>query len=135
MNSDELVQLLQKSFHVTLGATTALVEVIQDPQKREQNLSKLRLEIDELLQEWSTNAKTTELEARNFVDGVLDQIRGQTNSNVSSPVESETNPSSTISKTQLDLQELTAQLAAIRTELEQLRSQSSNESTTAKKQT
>lgn len=135
MNSDELVQLLHKSFHVTLGATTALVEVIQDPQKREQNLSKLRLEIDELLQEWSTNAKTTELEARNFVDGVLDQIRGQTNSNVSSPVESETNPSSTISKTQLDLQELTAQLAAIRTELEQLRSQSSNESTTAKKQT
>jgi len=135
MNSNDLVQLLQKSFYVAVGATTTLTEAMQDPQKREQNISQLKVEIDELVQEWSAKAKTTELEARSFVNSVLDQINGQINSNGSSPGEPETKPSSTVSKTQLDLQELTAQLAAIRAELERLRSQSSNESPTVKKQT
>lgn len=122
MDSNNLVQLLQKSFHVTLGATAALVEVLQDPQKREQNLSKLRLELDELAQEWSQRGEVTEVEARNFVSSLLESgSQDDTQPDSGSLSSSTTTVADPI--VQLKLQELTAQLAAIRTELERLRNE------------
>lgn len=129
MDSTSLVQLLQKSFHVTLGATASLVEVLQDSQKREQNFSKLRLELSELAQEWSEKGEVTETEARNFVDNFLAQHGSQ--SSVQSPSETSTSTTTTAATTlsvanpdaQLELQELTGQLAAIRTELEKLQNE------------
>lgn len=123
MDSNNLVQLLQKSFHVTLGATAALVEVLQDPQKREQNLSKLRLELDELAQEWSQRGEVTEVEARNFVSSILEQSGGQDDTQPDSGSLSSSTTTVADPIVQLKLQELTAQLAAIRTELERLRNE------------
>ncbi len=129
MDSDNLIQLLQKSFHVTLGATAALVEVLQDPQKREQNLTKLRLELDELAQEWSEKGEVTEVEARNFVSSILEpqgeQANFQSGSGTSSPSSTTATPAAG-STAQVELQELTAQLAALRTELERLRNESNS---------
>ncbi len=68
MNSDNLTQLLQQRFRITLGATASLVETLQDPQKRNQNLSDLRSELNHLTQEWAEKGEVTEQEARNFVD-------------------------------------------------------------------
>lgn len=122
MDSNNLVQLLQKSFHVTLGATAALVEVLQDPQKREQNLSKLKLELDELAQEWSERGEMTEVEARNFVSSLLESgNQGDIQPDSGSLSSSTTTVADPI--VQLKLQELTAQLAAIRAELERLRNE------------
>ncbi len=124
MNSNHLLQVLQKGFHVSLGATSALVETLQDPQKREQNLSQLKSELSERLQEWEQKGLITEQEARNFVDSVLRQDH---NREGSSPAET---PSDTVARTptptappevQLEMQELTAQIAAIRAELEKRR--------------
>lgn len=124
MDSNNLVQLLQKSFHVTLGATAALVEVLQDPRKREQNLSKLRLELDELAQEWSQRGEVTEVEARNFVSSLLEQSGNQDDIQPGSgPLSSSAATTVADPIVQLKLQELTAQLAAIRTELERLRNE------------
>ncbi len=124
MNSTSLIQLLQKSFHVTLGATASLVEVLQDPQKREQNLSKLRLELTELAREWSEKGEVTEVEARNFVNNFLPH-ESQSPSTQSTPgtFSSTATPSAADPKIQLELQELTAQLGAIRAELERLQNQ------------
>jgi polyhydroxyalkanoate synthesis regulator phasin len=118
MNSETLIQLLQNGFRVTLGATASLIEVVQDPQRRQENLSKLRQEWSELSEEWAAKGESTEQDARNFVDTVLSQRRAQ------SPYPSTpTTPTPTAPSVQTELQELTAQIATIRAELEKLRSQ------------
>lgn len=125
MDSTSLIQLLQKSFHVTLGATASLVEVLQDPQKRGQNLSKLRLELSELAQEWSEKGEMTEVEARNFVNNLLSQSESQPSSTQFTSETSSSMSATSVAdpSVQLELQELTAQLAAIRAELEKLQNE------------
>lgn len=124
MNSDTVLRLLQKGFRVTIGATATLIEVLQDPQRRDQNLSKLRLELDQLAQEWAEKGEITEQEARSFVDTLMAQRR-----NVSDQAASETTVTTIATPVVspptevLELQELTAQLAAIRAELALLRQQ------------
>ncbi|MBE9179785.1 hypothetical protein IQ268_14540 [Oculatella sp. LEGE 06141] len=130
MNTDTALELVQKSFRVTLGATASLIEVLQDPQRRDENLTKLRLEFSQLAEEWAAKGEMTEQEARNFVDTILKQRASQSSSAdyaTTSPASPDTTAVSVsappASDVQLELQELTAQIAAIRTELEKLREQ------------
>jgi len=130
MNSDNLTQLLQQGFHITLGVTASLVETLQDPQKRTENLSQLRSELDQLGTELAAKGEMTEQEARDFISTLLNQVGKQQ----SSPTEgssSNVNPTSTQvapPDVQLEVQELTAQIAAIRTELEKLNNPDSSDS-------
>jgi polyhydroxyalkanoate synthesis regulator phasin len=125
MNSDSLIQLAQKSLRVTLGATAALVETMQDSQQREANLSKLKTELSQLAEEWEVKGESAEREARSFVDSLINQASSRvgqptppsTVSTIASPV-----PPADV---QQDLQDLTEQIAALRTELEKLRAQDS----------
>jgi polyhydroxyalkanoate synthesis regulator phasin len=117
MNPDTLIQTLQKGYRVTIGATALMLESLQDSQRREENFAKLRSDPNQLIEELAIKGETTEREARSFVDGVFSQ---QSNG-IPSPYEtSAPMPPRTVA-IQQDLQELTAQLAAIRTELERLR--------------
>lgn len=125
MNTDNLTQLLQQSFRLTLGATASLVEALQDPQKRTDNFDRMRSELSHLATEWAEKGEMTEQEARNFVNNLLNQLPNQ------SPGSTPGAYPSTVTTTkaappdvQLELQELTAQLSAIRTELENLQSDS-----------
>lgn len=120
--NNNLTNLLQQGFHMTLGATASLVETLQDPQKRTENLSQISSELGNMAHEWVAKGEMTEQEARDFVSNFLNQLRNQRPATQT--------PNSTVYTTstqvappevQLDLQELTAQLAAIRTELEKLR--------------
>ncbi len=120
MNSETLIHMLQKSFRVTLGATSSLIEVLQDPQKRNENLTKLQQEWSQLSEEWADKGAVTEQEARNFVDNLLSQRSGTGTTAASSYASSTTTPTAS-PDIQIELQELTAQIAAIRTELEKLR--------------
>ncbi len=128
MNSDNLAQLLQQGFHITLGATSFLIETLQDPQKREENLNKLQSDFSQLPQEWAQKGEMTEREARNFVDTILAQQNNASDSpkngdNPDSPTSSP--PASSAQPVQSDVQQeiqaLTAQIAALRAELENLR--------------
>lgn len=83
MNSDNLTQLLQQGFRVTLGATASLVETLQDPQKRNDNLDSIRSELSYLATEWAAKGEITEQEARNFVDNLLNQLGTQGRSSTS----------------------------------------------------
>ena len=132
MNSDNLTQLLQQGFRVTLGATASLVETLQDPQKQTDNLYQLRSELSQLADEWAVKGEMTEQEARNFVEHLLHQLGRSASTSESSPF-SVGDPyadsgESAPANVQLNLQELTAQLAAIRAELEKLRDSGSNPS-------
>ena len=132
MNSDNLLQLVQTGFRVTLGATASLVETLQDPQKQTDNLYQLRSELSQLADEWAVKGEMTEQEARNFVERLLYQLgrsastSGSSPSSVGNPYDDSGEPAP--ANVQLDLQELTAQLAAIRAELEKLRDSGSNPS-------
>ncbi|MBW4440842.1 MAG: hypothetical protein KME10_06330 [Plectolyngbya sp. WJT66-NPBG17] len=122
MNSDTVVRMLQKSFRVTLGATASLVEILQNPQRREANLTKLKLELEQLTREWAEKGEVTEQEARSYVDTFVAQRRGEMNSGTTVTTTATTVPTPS-PEVQLELQELTAQLAAIRAEVERLRTE------------
>lgn len=123
MDDTNLIALLQKSFHVTLGATAALMEALQDPRKREDTLARLRLDFNELAQDWEAQGAVTESEARRFVSNLFQQ--SSPSSSVQEASESSATPETVATSMQnlgiqSELQSLTSQLAAIRTELEKL---------------
>jgi polyhydroxyalkanoate synthesis regulator phasin len=130
MNSDTFAQLLRKGFRVTLGATATLIESLQDPQRREANFSKFATEVNQLAEEWESKGATTEQEARNFVDTLWRQQNGSpdSQSTYSDPTSAQSSQSASpaTADVQQDLQELTAQLAAIRAEIEKLRGQNNS---------
>jgi polyhydroxyalkanoate synthesis regulator phasin len=123
MNSNNFLELVQKGFRVTLGATASLVESVQDTQKREQNLELLKSDVNLVVQQLAEKGEITELEARTFLNSLMAQGNdaGTTQSYGSST--SATTPVTTVAQpdVQLELEELTAQIAAMRTELEKLR--------------
>jgi polyhydroxyalkanoate synthesis regulator phasin len=129
MNSNNLLQLLQTGLRVSLGATTSLVETLQDPQKREENLSQLRSELSQRIAEWEEKGLITEQEARSFIEAIWRQQSNQGSSaTTGTPTETPVTPPKTATSpnVQLEIEELTAQIAAIRTELEKLRNSGSN---------
>ncbi len=129
MNSNNLLDILQTGFRVSLGATTSLVETLQDPQKREESLSQIRVELSQRVTEWAEKGAVTEQEARRLIEQIWRQPSNpgsSTTTDATRPT-SATSPSSTTSpSTQLEIEELTAQIAAIRTELEKLRDSGSD---------
>lgn len=123
MNSDTLAQLLQKGFHVTLGATATFVETLQDPQRREANVSKLSSELSQLAEEWEAKGATTEVEARNFVSNLWQQSPTAPSSPPPAAAAPVVTPPDEV---QQDLQALTDQISAIRAEIERLRAEDSD---------
>jgi polyhydroxyalkanoate synthesis regulator phasin len=115
MNSETLIQNLQKGYRVTIGATASVIESLQDSQRREENFAKLRSDPNQLIEELAVKGETTEQEARRFVDSLFSQPSTPSAAPSSAPM-----PPQTVA-IQQDLQDLTAQLAAIRAELERLR--------------
>lgn len=144
MDTIDLEKLFQRGYYVTLGATSSLLEVIQDPTKREENFRRLGRSFDEITQELAEKGVTTEAEARSYVDKfVAQQVSGKTSTesevtslttvtttartvddsvpdNVSDKFEK---PNKTVKASMRDeIQELTQQLASLRSELQNLRS-------------
>ncbi len=116
MNSDNAIDLLKKGFHVTLGATSSLVESIQDPVKREENLAQLRMGPNEFAEVLAERGAVTEVEARKFVDNVVAQYKPDASSYSAGTASA--SPSTSIDSTlQLELQDLTKQLAELRAQL------------------
>jgi polyhydroxyalkanoate synthesis regulator phasin len=109
MNVDSLTNLLQQGFHLTLGATASLVETLQDPQKRTENLSQISSELSHLANEWAAKGEMTEQEARNFATNFLNQLQNQvpTTSEASGTTVTNTPTEVAPPEVQLDLQELT----------------------------
>ncbi|ACK67084.1 conserved hypothetical protein [Rippkaea orientalis PCC 8801] len=120
MNSNTLVQLLQQSFRIGVGATTSILETLQDPKKRSETLSELQTQLTQKAQEWSQKGEMTEQEARRLLEQWLtqQQRRGSsayTNEGAYPP------DSSNNGDIQGEIEQLTEQVIALRKELENLR--------------
>ena len=138
MDTIDLEKLFQRGYYVTLGATSSLIEVIQDPTKREENFKRLGRGFDEITQELAEKGVTTEAEARSYMDKfIAQQVNGT--STASSELTTVTTTAKTVEDTVADntagqsgkkvkasmrdeIEELTQQLSSLRSELEQLRS-------------
>jgi len=134
MNPDNLPQMLQTGFHLTLGATSFLIETLQDPLKREENLDKLKSDLGQLASELLEKGEMTDREARNFVDTIFSQPGNRENADSESvsPKQSDAatdhHPDSVVQPdVKLEIQELTAHMAALRVELEKLRRENSQD--------
>jgi polyhydroxyalkanoate synthesis regulator phasin len=126
MSNNAAANLLQKGLRITIGATTTLVETLQDPQKRQQTLTELQSQLSQQTQLWAEKGEITETEAKRWVETWLAQQKQQrthTSSNSSSG-NSTTVTNIRFSDAQREIEELTAQILALKTELEQSRSQS-----------
>jgi polyhydroxyalkanoate synthesis regulator phasin len=148
MNSDALMTLMRKGLHVSLGATSSLLETLQDPYKREQSLEQLRQtvtqlptlvqnrdqqeatarqlqqELMQLSEEWAIKGEANEREARQVVETLLSQMTQAANSNPPQTVTITTTATPVVgSEVQTELQDLTNQISTLRQELETLRSQ------------
>ncbi len=137
MDTIDLEKLVQRGYYVTLGATSSLIEVIQDPIKREENLRMLGRSFDEITQTLAEKGVTTEAEARSYVDSfIAQQVSGKsTDDEKSAGLTTVTTTAKTVddnvseksdqkvkASMRDEIEELTQQLASLRSELEQLRS-------------
>lgn len=127
MNVDNLTKMIHQGFRVTLGATSSLIEILQDPQKRETNLENIRSQLNELAQEWAEKGAITEEEARTFVDTLFSKSESTKSTEVNSstittPTDStESGVSSSQTNEITEIQNLTSQIAKLREELQRLR--------------
>ncbi|MCG9890284.1 MAG: hypothetical protein MH252_04345 [Thermosynechococcaceae cyanobacterium MS004] len=118
MTSENAINLLKKGFHVTLGASSSLVESLQDPVKREENLALLRSNPNEFAEILAEKGAVTEVEARKLVDGVVAQYVPAASSPSTGSASVSTSPS--IDPTlQLEIKELTEELRTLRAQLSQ----------------
>lgn len=124
MNSENLTQLIQKGFRVTIGATATLVESIKNPQQGAETFSRLQTDFYQLTEEWEAKGETAEQEARTFVEQLM-STAGAAGGASSSPSTARPAGPTASPDVQNDLQELTQQISEIRAELEKLRGESS----------
>lgn len=123
MNSDNLVQSLQNSLRVTVGAATSIVEGIQDPVKREEAMATFQLDWDSMTEKLAEKGEVAEREAREFLEQTFSQASStQTSTSSTRPAAPRPQPSQQAVQ---ELRDLTEELTALRQELEQLRSKDS----------
>ena len=127
MNTDNLVQMMQKGFHVTLGAASFLVDTAVTPsqEQRNANISKLQSgNFESLTEEWAVTGEQKEKEAKTFVESVIPKDsfpdmpfpNFSTSPSSTSPAQSTSGPS-VPTDIQEDLEALTTELSEIRAAL------------------
>ena len=127
MKSNNLFEFVKQGFRITLGATAAFVEAVQDPQKREQTLAELSTNLSQKVQEWSEKGEITEQEARQMVEQFVNSQKSSGSSASNQTVEVSATPTGVSNAyIQTELEELTSQITALRNELEQERQSNSN---------
>lgn len=117
---EEIFQLVQKGFRVGVGASASLVEGLQNPRIYQENLDKLRLNPNLLVDELAAKGEVTERDARKLVDQVIGDRLG------TRPASERTVTTTAVTiepDTEAELKELTRQLVALRQELQQLKAQ------------
>jgi polyhydroxyalkanoate synthesis regulator phasin len=145
--NDTILDWLQKGFRISLGAGTAFVETLQDPIEREQawsrfqedlrqlpellqndyrrgeRLQQLQQELSHFSEIWAARGEMTEYEARRFLDALLAQV-GQSGGSTTGQSTINTTATTLVSTPyHQEIQELTAQIAALRHDLETLKKQ------------
>ncbi len=135
MNTDSIIELLQKGYRVTLGAASSAVEAVQDPQRAADEFSAVGTDFNRLANKLEVRGALTEKEARDFMQGMVSQMPEPFRS-VSSTFVDNTTPREPKTVTtvatpvvdvglQSEVESLTAELIAMRKEIDELRQKDS----------
>lgn len=123
MDSNKVFSVIQQGFRTVVGATSTVVETIQDPEKREQTLSQLNQELSKKAEEWAQKGEVTEKEARRLMENFIQKQKENKDKN---PTESTNNSSDNVSNVSYynpnsfkEIQELTEAIISLRSDLEQ----------------
>ena len=115
---NNLFQLMQQGRRIAIGAIASCAETLQDPQKRAEVIANLQAELNQKTQEWSVKGEVTEAEVKAFMENLMAQGSNPGNKYPGSTGSSKTR---TASNSNSKLQELTAEIIALKMELEKLR--------------
>lgn len=114
MDTTELTKLFNKGYYVALGTIAAVLETAQSSPKRTQVVREWQTNFASLLDELTTKGIATESEARSYVDNMVSQ-QVQTVDTTATTVNS-----AVVGDEISELENLTKQLADLRSELESL---------------
>jgi len=120
MNNHPIFDFVQKGFRVTIGATTVLLETLQDTHKRQETFSQLQTQWNELAHEWAKKGEQTEEEARQIINKIWNQ-KQNTSRGDKQTVTTVDVSSTTSEPVESDIKNLTQQLIELRQQLEDLR--------------
>ncbi|MFS8900597.1 hypothetical protein NW845_04335 [Synechococcus sp. H60.2] len=115
--------------HLFYGAATALVEILQDPEKRAENLNRLSMDLAQLAAELEQKGELIEQEAVRYVESLRDPAANAPAAESERPAPAESAPPTTaspapISKEEMaELMELIHQIESLRLDLERLRTE------------
>ncbi len=115
-----LLETAQQGFHITVGAATSFLETVQNPQKRSEAISQIQFELNQKAQEWSEKGVATEQEAKAYINNLINQNTGAKNPS------SDVYTSNTSNDVNSGLQQLKAEIIALRLELEKMRQSKGN---------
>ncbi len=124
--------------HIFYGTATALVEILQDPEKRAENLNRLSMDLAQLAAELEQKGELIEQEAVRYVESLRETTAStptplpnrERPASPSAPAESNsaTTASAPISKEEMaELMELIHQIESLRLDLERLRTEPSSD--------
>lgn len=126
MNSNNLLQIVQQGFRVTVGATAVLVETLQNPQKRTETLTSWQQDLQKYTQEWAEKGEITEQEARKFIENMWqNQGKATSDSTYSSSNTYTEGVRVNDSDTESEIRELTATIRSLKEELANLKASES----------
>ncbi|AIE74081.1 MULTISPECIES: hypothetical protein [unclassified Synechocystis] len=118
-NNSTLLNTLQQGFRITVGATASLVETLQDPQKRQGTFQDLQQEWDQRASQWAQKGTTTETEARQYVDQLLEQWRRSVPNPLGKTTTNASNNIIDFATAKRELDRLTEEIATLKGELAQ----------------
>ncbi|MGF1542179.1 MAG: hypothetical protein ACFCU5_17340 [Pleurocapsa sp.] len=121
MNSNNLIQVVRQGFRIAIGATADCVETFQNPQKRAEAFSEIETELKQKTQAWSIKGESTEQQAKEFVENLMNQRGWSTNQSPTTASSSTSTTANKSSNINSGIQELTAEIIALKLELEKLR--------------
>lgn len=113
MENNTLLNIFQQSFRTVLGATTEVIETLQDNQKRREILSELNAQWQEKSQVWSEKGTMTEQEAKKIIEQFFKGYNHHHQSPQNIDITLEDNQNGSIA-------ELTSEIVALREELQNL---------------
>jgi polyhydroxyalkanoate synthesis regulator phasin len=135
MTNNNIFDFLQQGIRVTVGATTVFLETLQDSQKREEALSQIQLQWNDLSTQWESKGEKTEEEARKIINNLWnkkgDNSSGYNSSQTVSTVNvsaTNTDPTKTSETINSEVKDLTQKIVELREELEKLNSGENNNS-------
>lgn len=121
----DLIELMNRARRIAFGTAASLVEILQDPEKRDANLKKLTEDLTDLADELAEKGQQTEMEARRYVDSILSpNSPGSPSPARVEPLDfipNDAKPSDNGSSSEEEIRELTQQIHSLREELERLR--------------